>query len=132
MQPRIGGTFAPPLSDELLNRYADAISALPACPVKDALASLMPCCKTWWDLPEPEGTLKRAHPSGVGTIVPLTDEHAKALDPHIPWGHELDSIQALFDLIPLTDKAVRDMAFHLLWHVRELDLGREPLTADKL
>ncbi len=26
----------------------------------------------------------------------------------------------------------RDMALHLCWHVRELDLGREPITVDRL
>lgn len=153
-QPRIGGSFAPPLTDELLAKYRKTIKALPAGPVKDALGSLMPCCEKWWDLPEPSGTKTAKHLVGVGTIVSLQDDHRHALDEHIPWEHELDAIQRLFDALPtgttppgqeqfvdgvrravVTDPAARDlrnMAFHLLWHVRELNLDREPLTADKL
>lgn len=155
MQPYIGGSFAPPLSDAKLAGYKSAVAALPASPAKDACASLLHCCGVWWGLPEPAGTKATAHPSGKGTIVAMSDGHKQALDEHIPWGHELDSMQNLFDGLPtgtegeqfvdvdggkvrraiVTDpkaKAVRDMAFHLLWHVRELNLDREPLTADKL
>lgn len=32
----------------------------------------------------------------------------------------------------LEDTSLRDMAFHLLWFVKEFDLGREPLTNDML
>lgn len=151
-QPRIGGTFAPPLTDEKLAAYKTAISAMPAGAVRDALATLMHCCNIWWELPESNGTAKTPHPSGVGTITALQADHVKTLDDSIPWGHELDAIQTLFDGLPdgagavIVDedgrrrsiiedkaaKATRDMAFHLLWVVRELNLGREPLTNDRL
>lgn len=126
---RMGGTFAPPLSDEKLAAYASlAAAAEPA--IKDAMGTLLACVKKWWDLPYsgPEGSTP--HPSGVAMIIPLDEHIAAELDPHIPWQHELDSIQGLFDAIPAKDKALRDAAFHLLWHVRELDLDREPITSD--
>jgi len=133
MRDRIGGTFAPPLSDETLAGYAARIAALPVGPVRDACETLLACCSRWWELPEPEGTPTHAHPSGLGRIVTLDPAHALALDSHIPWAHELAATQTLIDGISAeTDKPTRDMAFHLLWHVKELDLGREPMTTDKL
>lgn len=131
---QVGGSFAPPLSDEKLADYKARIEALEPSAVKDGLTALLTCCERWWDLPEPEGTDRSPHPvGGRATIVTLQDDHAKALDEHIPWTHELDALSQLFDTIPAdTDKPTRDMAFHLLWHVKELDLGREPLTSDKL
>lgn len=39
----------------------------------------------------------------------------------------------LFDSIdPVAQKDLRNAAFHCLWVARELDLGREPITTDKL
>src|SRR4051794_16063177 len=127
MQPtHIGGSFAPPLSDDKLDEYTNRIESLPTRPVKDACATLLTCCKTWWDLPEPEGTASWAHPSGRGTIVNLQPDHAQALDEHIPWAHELQAIQQLLDGIdPVAECDLRNMAFLLLWHVKELDRGRE-------
>lgn len=133
MQPHIGGSFAPPLSDELIASYKGMVDSLPPSPVKDAMVELLHCCGVWWKLPEPEGTKMWAHPSGKGTVVSLHPDHASALDPHIPWKHELEGMKVLFETISNeTDKPLRDAAHHLLWHVIELDLGREPLTKDKL
>jgi hypothetical protein len=130
---RVGGSFAPPLSDELLASYKALTDALQPSPVKDAMTALLRCCGVWWDLPEPVGTSSFAHPSGAGTVVRLEAAHAAELDQYIPWQHELSAIQKLFDEIDNeSDKQLRDSAFHLLWHVKELDLGREPMTADRL
>lgn len=132
-QPRVGGTFAPPLSDNLLGQYRQRIAGMEESPVKDACVTLLRCCEKWWELPEPLNTQRHGHPSGTGTVVQMLDEHKAELDPHIPWKHELDAMQALFDGIdPVNDRDARNMAFHLLWHVKELDLGREPLTNDLL
>lgn len=147
-QPRMGGSFAPPLSDELLAKYKAMCGALPdESPVRDAMAKLLRCCGVWWELPEPNGTASRPHQSGVGTVVDMHDDHKKALWDHIPWSHrslpkndkgepvkgELDHIQELFDTIdPASAKDLRDAVHHLLWHVVELDLDREPLTKDRL
>jgi hypothetical protein len=133
MHQFIGGSFAPPLSDEKFAAYKALAAGLPPSPVKDAMAGMIRCCEAWWGLPEPAGTAVRAHPSGRGQVVALQADHAAALDDLIPWGYELKAAQELFEGIdPAKDKAVRDAAFHLLWHVVELDRGREPLTNDKL
>ena len=142
---RYGGSFAPPLSDELLGSYAAMIAALPArSPVRDAMQKLLTCCQAWWELPESSGTESRAHPSGLGTIVDLEAEHQAALWDHIPWSgqaledgtvapDELGAYAKMFDGIdPRADKPLRDAAHHLLWHVVELARDREPLTTDKL
>lgn len=131
---RIGGSFAPPLTDELLAAYKAMIEALPPqSQIRDAMARLLACCEKWWELPDSIGTEARAHPSGLGTIVPLEAVHQKALWEHIPWPEELEHFGVLFDGIdPVAEKPLRDAAHHLLWHAKELELDREPLTADKL
>lgn len=132
-QAHVGGSFAPPLSDKLLGEYKKKIDELEASPVKDALEVVLNCCEKWWKLPEAKDTLKTPHASGRGLMVSLQDDQAKALEKHIPWSHELEGIAGVFDTIdPEKDKGLRDAAFHLLWHVKELDLGREPLTSDQL
>lgn len=136
MEPQkklVGGSFAPPLTDELMLGYRKRINALPDSPVRSALTTLAHCCGIWWELPEPTGTKTSTHATGNGMVVELQADHKELLDEHIPWKHELDAIQLLLDSISNeTDRDLRNMAFHLLWHVKELDLGREPLTKDKL
>lgn len=231
----VGGTFAPPLSDEKLATYKATIQSMPESPEKDAMAALMKCCDRWWNMPEPSGTAKIPHQiteyatvGETGEIkmrqapmqVMMQTDHVTALDDDIPWRHELDAMAVLFDgldreavernsqkigewtraviehitakhftdpslyssimralrlaadwlglvskseqdrfnervkkaqecekeirlalhtknypPIPrpvLESTATRDAAHHLLWHVRELYLDREPITTDKL
>lgn len=128
---RFGGSFAPPLSDAQMAVYAALIEQLPECALKDALRALYTCVEEWWAQPESTGE-GRPHPSGRGVIVDLDESVRLALDPHVPWEEELDHHQRLCDAIPAGDRALRDCAFHLLWHARELCLDREPITADKL
>jgi len=91
MTPMIAYRVAPPLTDELLATYRKAIDALPSdSPYKVALDNCWKCCKTWWELPEPEGTQRNAQP--WGEIVAMHDDHKKALWDLIPWEHELDSL----------------------------------------
>jgi hypothetical protein len=134
---RIGGSFAPPLSDKALKEYEGLIEELDDnTALKHALTELHKCCGHWWKLPAPKEEKARKstpHLSGMGTIIPLHDEHAEALDEHIPWDHELEAYQKMFDEIdPVAQKDLRNAAFHMLWHVKELALGREPMTNDKL
>lgn len=126
-----GGSFAPPLSDALLAAYeALATSASPE--IKDAMQKLLQCVKHWWQLPDSSTARSVPHPSGRGMHVPLDKPIADALWDDIPWGHELNAIQALLNTIPEGQRDLRDAAFHLLWYVRELDLDREPITLDKV
>ena len=221
----LGGSFAPPLTDETLESYRRLLFELPASPEKDGIAYVAPSSETWWELPEPQGTLRLEHPFGP-IVVTLQEDHKVILDELIPWEHELRSLgcfrqpglfhrieadavdynspklqdwtrrvyehvtalyfpsdpqtyariweaartkdswwsfvseaerQRYLELLPTAQRccreitetcsrkyhpdiprpdlkptAVRDMAFHLLWHSREFDLGREPLTTDKL
>ncbi len=128
-----GGSFAPPLSDAKIADYKTKIAALPVSPVKDACAALLACCEKWWELPEPTMTSTKPHPSGAGTMVAMQADHQQVLFDLIPWTHELDAMAAVFDGISNeTDKPLRDLAHHLLWHVKEMDLDREPITSDKL
>lgn len=143
-----GGSFAPPLSEELFVAYKAMIDAEPAGPVKDAMTQLYNCCAAWWNLPDSSGTGSKPHASGIGVIVPLDHEVRTALDTHVPWNHELDAMhghdaegapKVLEAIDPVAQRDLRNAAFHLLWHVRELAIGpdhgewgREPITTDKL
>ncbi len=132
IQPGMGGSFAPPLSDALLAKYKAMVQALAPSPAKDAMAQLLHCCGVWWELPESNGA-SRPHASGRGTVVNLTEANKAALWDHIPWAHEIEGMKALFETIqPDQQRNLRNAAHHLLWHVIELDLDREPVTTDKL
>lgn len=129
VSPRIGGSFAPPLTDETLAEYRTLIDVLdPQSLERDAMEQLYKCASAWWEQPESTGT-GRAHPVGRGLIVDLDAPIATALRDSIPWRHELDAWATLFDGL---SGPVRDAAFHLLWFGNELDLNREPITADKV
>lgn len=132
--------FAPPLSDELLVKYAAMIDALPPAraEIKDAMAACLACVKVWWELPEStgKGDEYRVHHKGeerTFKIVPLDEPHVEALWETTPWLRECKSMQTLFGGIDnATEKPLRDAAHHLLWFATELSLYREPVTADKL
>jgi hypothetical protein len=96
---RLGGSFAPPLTDNLLAQYRALIDGLdPKSRVRDALEQLYRCVAQWWALPDSKRK-GRKHPVGVGVIVDLEEEHAQALWDAIPWDHELDEMARLFDEI---------------------------------
>lgn len=131
LEPRKGGSFAPPLAADTLAAYrALAASAPPQ--VRDAMNVLLVLAEE--HRKHPESTAAGApHPSGRGRIVPLAVAVADALDPLVPWDEELEMFAAVFGRIDgAEDKSLRDAAFHLLWYAKELSLGREPLTCDKL
>lgn len=128
-QARIGGTFAPPLDESTLVSYHTTITQLQDSQVKEYLIKVYECVAAWWNLPESSGE-GTPHPSGRGTIVDLTEEVKKELWDLIPWQEELNIISGVFDTLPAGQ--IRNMAFHLLWHVNELNLDREPMTADKI
>ena len=129
----IGGSFAPPLSDAILASYRQQIEALPErSQLREALAVLHNCAAQWWEQPDSTGDGK-PHLTGRAIVVPLDTAIAEALWDHIPWDDELEIFAKLFDAISNeTDKPLRDLAHHLLWHAVELALDREPLTADKV
>lgn len=96
---RIGGSFAPPLTDAKLDEYEELIATLdPKSQVRDAMETLHRCCVAWWN--EEYSTSPRApHPVGIGHIVDLDKEIADRLFPHIPWMEELEIYGKLFDML---------------------------------
>lgn len=124
-----GGSHAPPLSDELLAKYEQLATSEANAEVADAMRTLLNCCKQWWELPESTEGEKRLHQAGLATIQPLDASIQKTLFDAIPWMRELDTMKGLFES---TVGEVRHAAHHLLWHVIELCLDREPITTDKL
>jgi hypothetical protein len=136
--PRIGGSFAPPLDAKKLERYRElAESAEPA--VKDAMLSLCGMAESFHAAKPPKAPKAPSvpHPSGVGLITPLPQSEVERLWDDVPWPHECDAIQGLFDRLPVGAKGSeendrRNAAFHLLWYARELTMDRTPLTSDRL
>lgn len=132
--------FAPPLTDAKLAEYRAVVAALPDArgDLRDAMGECLRAVEAWWELPESTRTDATRFRLRVGgrdrdvAFTPLEDAHRAALFDLIPWPYELDAVQALFDKIPEAEAALRDAAFHLLWHARELCLDREPATRDKL
>lgn len=139
---RAGGSFAPPLTAEKLAAYRELVPA--DGPVRDAMHGLIVMAETFAQTPA-SGRPGRPHPVGelvtkdgrkyVPQVVPLEDAEVKRIWDVVPWPHELDGLSnkegtGLFD--GLTDKPLRDAAFHMLWLARELALDREPLTTDRL
>lgn len=147
MSKQIGGSFAPPLSDEKLAVYQELINLVPEkTQLREALDTCMKCVKKWWELPESSSSSK-PHGSGRGALIELDDSIKSDLWDLIPWKEEIETIKKLFDEIkpnadtinPITDRVIpnynrdlRNAAYHLLWHVVELDLDREPITNDKI
>jgi len=135
--------LAPVLTDESLDRYRQLAASAPG-PVRDSMLACLVAVDHWWELPASTRTdgdrlkLLRRVAAGeprtetVYDLVPLEDAHREQLDELIPWSHEIAAMQGLFDTIPAEQKELRDAAFHLLWHLKELDLGREPATLDRL
>jgi hypothetical protein len=127
--------FAPPLDDSTLSKYESMISSVKDPELKEGLDTCLNCVKAWYVLPESKGagrTLGILHKDKphTYTVTPLEDKHIKTLWDVTPWIKDCEPLKVLFD--KLTDKATRDMAFHLLWHTIELALDREPVTQDKL
>jgi hypothetical protein len=140
--------FAPPLTDERLERYEEIAHALPddRREIRDGLMTCLNCVKAWDELPESTRPPSRRMTLGGGRacdVVPLEASHVEALWDVTPYPRECGPLAELFETLPtgrdaagvLIDpaaKELRDAAFHLLWHVKELAHDIEPRTADKL
>lgn len=133
--------FAPDLTDEKLAIYESLIHALPIGPLKHALSLCLRAVKIWWELPvSTRKNIARVLVVRNGKeqqvpVVPLEEswcQEGAALWEAVPWDYELESMQALFDKINPEEKQLRDAAFHLLWHAKELCQDREPLTQSVL
>lgn len=144
--------FAPELTEEMLIRYAVLINDTPTGELQDALSQCYDCVKTWWDLPvstRKDGkrwAIRIPEKDSAGNVVkddkgapvrkdaeftevPLEAEHVKLLWDKTPWIRELVAMEPLLDSIdPVSQKELRDCAYHLNWYCREITRDREPLT----
>lgn len=120
---------APALTENSLSAYRDLIPD--NGPISDAMKTLILCVEKWWELPESSGQDKQYHPSVGGEVVKLDKEIQDQLYDLIPWEHELKAMGQLFSTISIvSQKQLRDAAFHLLWYVKELSFDREPITQE--
>lgn len=126
-----GGSFAPELSESDLAFYKSQIDKTdPQTVLGDYLRKTLKPIETWWNLPESVGPSGELHPSGRGVLQPLDAEVAEELWEDIPWQAEINAIQAEFEKMPTGE--LRNIAFHLLWYLNELNLDREPLTRQRV
>lgn len=131
--PYFGGSFAPPLPASKLAAYEALATALPLGPARDGMLSLV-AMKKKFDETGPSGRAPTIHPATRTPIVtPLEEAEVRRIWDHVPWPAECDMLGKVFDALdPVTQRDVRNAAFHLLWFARELTLDREPITNDKL
>lgn len=148
--------FAPPLDDTKLSRYKALVDAgdVATPEQREAMHTLLRCVEAWWEAPESNrkdgrrlqikspvfddnGNLElddKGAPVREDVIVqevPFTDDIIKSLDATTPWMRELNTLSTpaadgLLDSLPPGE--LRDAAFHLLWHAKEITLDREPTT----
>ena len=162
VRARIGGSFAPPITPELLDEYRERASKA-SSEVRDVMEKLCDMVEAYLDRPSSKknGT---PHPLGIKglSIVALEEDTIEELDPLVPYPYECDAYQGLFESLPIgvrtterfeesdefadgqvrlkqvsavddvDAKELRDAAFHLLWYAKELTLDRVPATTDTL
>ena len=127
-----GGSFAPPFTDEMLQEYAVLIAACANRQVKDILTRLHGMAIAFRKQPAAEGS-GTPHASGRGIVVSLDDAVVQAIWDYVPYQNECVAYVPTLDSIdPITEKPLRDAAFHLLWLAQELTLDRSPMTKDLL
>jgi hypothetical protein len=96
---RIGGNFAPPLTDELLADYRRRIDALPLrTPLRDALELLYACALAWWNVPESTAPAKR-HRVGIGKMQPLDRATIDQLWDTTPYAEECQALEPLLEQV---------------------------------
>lgn len=127
---RRGGSFAPPLSAEKLAAYAALVPTIEDPQVKETMEKLHALGVEFQKTPS--STLAGSpHPSGMGEIVRLEPAEIQRIWDLVPWDYELAAMQTKLDGLA-ADSPLRTPAFHLLWMAKELEMGREPITSDKL
>lgn len=153
---RFGGSFAPPITDDLLDQYRELAKGPEYAEAKSYMVSLINMFDKFLD-EEDSKQPKEPHPSGMGHIQKLEDKTIKKLFDHVPWPKECDAYQEAFEeILPVAQDAensrriqeykeeggiglpddfkptLRYAAFHLLWFAKELSEDRQPLTNDQL
>lgn len=125
---RYGGSFAPPLNQQKLDRFKQLASDAGA-QTGEYMTTLIAMVEKFLETGASSSPGK-PHPSGVGRIIPLDDAEKTRIWDSVPWREELEMMSAVFDQLPKGE--TRNAAFHLLWYGRELNSDREPITNDNL
>lgn len=125
---QIGGSFAPPLSDEQITSYEQLAKACDDRKCSGFMLDLVKMVRAFRETGDSKQPGK-PHPAGRGVIVPLEDAEIERMWDLVPWPEECDLMGQAFDT--LTGET-RNAAYHLLWFARELTLDREPITSDKI
>lgn len=127
----IGGSFAPPLTEEKLKEYKLlAASAEPK--ISEVMLKLIEMVEVFNETPT--STLPpEEYMIDIVDKIPLEDKEIQRIWNYVPWDYELDAYGNLFETIGYySNKPLRNACFHLLWFARELEADREPITNDKL
>lgn len=136
---RIGGFFAPPLTNSKIEEYKRLAKDAPRS-IREEMEKLCYMVEVFWETPESTKS-STPHGSGVGFVTPLEQSKVERMWDLVPWSDEVpgdhvnecEMLGRLFDGIdPTTHKPLRDAAFHLLWYAVELSKDREPMTTDKI
>ena len=137
---KVPACFAPPITADLLDRYAELAAAAPPA-VRDAMNELAAMVRLFLETPRstrpgkvlPMMAMKNGVLITTATAVPLEDAEVDRMWEAVPWDHQLNAMGVLFDSIDnATKRELRDAAVHLLWYGRELVRDREPMTNDRL
>jgi len=133
--------FAPPMTAEKLKGYGTLVATTAAkSELGEALRRCLACVQAWYALPASTRTdtdkfaITDKGAEITYTVTPLEKAHVASLWDVTPWMSELNLLSnatetGLFD--SLTGD-LRNCAFDLLWHAKEITLDREPLTQDCL
>jgi hypothetical protein len=108
--PRQGGSFAPPLTDKKLGEIETMIGKSPSRRNQSLMKTLFAAVARWWEIPEESSGPKRAHASGVGSIIDLHPDVKAKVDDLLPWDDELKSAKTLLEqeeAITADDRAQR-------------------------
>lgn len=124
----VGGSFAPPLDNDGLDRYEQLAKACDDRKCQGYMLDLVNMLRVFWETGESKAE-EQAAPLGHA-IKPLEDAEIERIWHFVPWPEECDVIGAAFESIPAGE--TRNAAHHLLWYARELAQDREPTTKDRV
>lgn len=130
-----GGSFAPPLTDELLAQYDVLVSALDSREqTTDIIKQLLACVRAWWNEPDSTGGGK-PHPvfGKAVAMIDLDGDIAARLWEAIPWREELESWAPLLDKLE-SEKVQRNGVKLSTWRqaVHQAMFNESLLAANRL
>lgn len=125
MANEVGGSFAPPITDDMLKKWEKLNEKVGGLTGK-AIEQLIETVRTHRKH-VPTRTGGKPHKSGKGTIFNLSTKAKEACENCLPSADERKLMGQMFESLSGDE---RNMAFHLLWYANEIGLDREPITSD--